>query len=132
VFFKLIYNAINPLILDYASQFDNFLEIERDTGYILLRYEKGNKFKEHIDDAGKIIYKLNGTIDMDSITKRKITLCLALNDNYEGGGLSFFNNTYKPKCKKGEALLFPSFAMFPHQALAVTKGIRYSLVTWIK
>jgi predicted 2-oxoglutarate/Fe(II)-dependent dioxygenase YbiX len=129
---NLIYNAINPIILDYSNQFGDFLKIKRDTGYTLLKYEAGDKFKEHVDDIGEIVYDSNGNITRDSIVKRKITLCVALNDKYEGGGLSFFNNTYKPEWKKGEALLFPSCAMFPHQALPVTNGIRYSLITWIE
>jgi len=33
--------------------------------------------------------------------------------------------------KKSSALIFPSNFMFPHEAKVVTKGTRWSIVTWL-
>ena len=126
-----IFEAIHPYIVDYASQFKTFLSLKRDTGYSILKYEKNEFYREHTDDPSETIYDPQGSLVASSLDKRKITISIALNDNFKGGGLSFFGNTYKPEVKKGEALFFPSWHMFPHQALPVTEGIRYSLITWV-
>ena len=73
----------------------------------------------------------NGVPVASTLTKRKITIIIQLNDDFSGGGLSFFDGTLKMPVKKGSALLFPSIFMFPHQALPVEEGTRYSLITWI-
>ena len=34
------------------------------------------------------------------------------------------------KLEKGDALMFPSNFMYPHEVMPVTKGTRYSIITW--
>jgi predicted 2-oxoglutarate/Fe(II)-dependent dioxygenase YbiX len=53
-----------------------------------------------------------------------------LNDNFEGGEFSFFDEDLRYKIPKGAALMFPSNFMYPHQIMPVTKGVRYSIITW--
>jgi predicted 2-oxoglutarate/Fe(II)-dependent dioxygenase YbiX len=36
----------------------------------------------------------------------------------------------KYNLKKGSVLMFPSNFMYPHEILEVTKGTRYSIITW--
>ena len=52
-----------------------------------------------------------------------------LNDDYKGGELIMFND-YEIKLKEGDVLLFPSSFLYPHLVKPITKGIRYSLVSW--
>ena len=53
----------------------------------------------------------------------------ALNNNYTGGELIFFDN-YQIKLKEGDVLLFPSNFLYPHLVKPVTKGERYSFISW--
>ena len=41
------------------------------------------------------------------------------------------DETYKPEIKQGSAIVFPSNFMFDHEVKKVTKGNRYSVMTWI-
>ena len=59
-----------------------------------------------------------------------LTVLGALNDNYEGGELEFWEDE-QIKLKAGEALIFPSNFLYPHQVLPITKGNRYSFAVWI-
>lgn len=90
--------------------------IEEDSGYELLRYKEGQYYKEHTDS-----FKLR---------PRAISCSFALNDDYEGGEWGFFENKIKIKPKKGSVVMFPSNFMYPHEINTVTKGTRYSIITW--
>ena len=48
--------------------------------------------------------------------------------NYEGG--EFMCREKKNKLIRGDILLFPSNFMYPHEVKEITKGIRYSFVSW--
>ncbi len=69
-------------------------------------------------------------IGMGDASTRKISISILLNEDYEGGNLSFFTDgetDIKPDL--GTAIAFPSY--LPHRVLPVTKGVRWSLVCWI-
>ena len=53
-----------------------------------------------------------------------------LNDDFEGGEFILFDN-YKVDFKKGDLLIFPSIFLFPHRVEPVTKGTRYSYISWL-
>jgi hypothetical protein len=53
----------------------------------------------------------------------------ALNDDYEGGEFIMFKD-HKIEMKKGSVLIFPSCFLYPHRVEKVTKGTRYSFVSW--
>jgi len=53
-----------------------------------------------------------------------------LNDDYNGGEFIMFDN-YEIKFKQGDILIFPSNFMFPHKVEPVTKGTRYSFISWV-
>ena len=65
---------------------------------------------------------------------RKLSASLLVTDpsEYEGGDLEFIdyhgNSVFAPKTK-GSIIVFDS--RVPHRVTPVTKGLRYSLVTWI-
>jgi predicted 2-oxoglutarate/Fe(II)-dependent dioxygenase YbiX len=52
-----------------------------------------------------------------------------LNDDYEGG--EFYLIDEKTDLSKGDIIIFPSNFMYPHKVEPVTKGIRYSYISWI-
>jgi len=58
-----------------------------------------------------------------------LTLLGHLNDDYEGGEFVFFED-YKIELKEGDILVFPSVFMYPHRVDPVTKGTRYTFVSW--
>ena len=85
------------------------------------RYKIGTKMRSHHDHIQSLFDgKLKG-IPIISIVG-------LLNDNYEGG--AFMCREKEIKLIRGDILLFPSNFMYPHEVKEVTKGIRYSFVSW--
>ena len=52
-----------------------------------------------------------------------------LNDDYEGDEFVLIDE--KIDLSKGDIIIFPSNFMYPHKVEPVTKGIRYSYISWI-
>ena len=110
-----VYIAASKCINQYNKKFQN-CNIVQDNGYALLKYEEGGFYTSHIDSSKEF--------------PRAIACSFVLNDNFEGGEFAFFNRELKYKLEKGDALMFPSNFMYPHEIMPVTKGTRYSIVTW--
>jgi hypothetical protein len=108
--------GFGPAELDYKSEHQ--LETIWHDSYSILKYGKGQKFVNHIDDHKDF--------------HRRLSLVYYINDNYEGGEIVFprFNITYKPNAN--ELLLFPSTYVYNHSVLPVLEGTRYSVVSWLK
>lgn len=90
--------------------------VSMDTGYELLRYKEGQYYKKHTDSFKE--------------APRVVSCSFALNNDYEGGEFAFFDRSLTLRIPKGSAILFPSNFMYPHEILPVTKGTRYSIITW--
>lgn len=103
------------IILKYSEEIKH-VHIEGDTGYNVLRYKTGDFYKEHVD------------VTIDEV--RNYTASVVLNDEFEGGDFSFFNRELMYKLTKGDVIVFPSNVVFPHEVIPITKGTRYSIVTW--
>jgi predicted 2-oxoglutarate/Fe(II)-dependent dioxygenase YbiX len=88
----------------------------------LLKYSPGGKYEIHTDCATK--------------SPRHLSVILNLNDNYEGGDLIFTDQKEKEvkrlKLEKGSIVFFPSNFMYPHSIEPITKGTRYSIVSWLQ
>ena len=54
---------------------------------------------------------------------------ISLSDDYEGGEF-VFNTNHKVKLKTGDLLIFPSNFLYAHEVKEITKGNRYSYVSW--
>jgi predicted 2-oxoglutarate/Fe(II)-dependent dioxygenase YbiX len=115
---KALFTGAGNAVNGYLKSFPMFNGVKDDTGYILLRYNVGEFYAEHVDHAFEI--------------PRVLSCSFALNDEYEGGEFAFFNSELKIRINKGSAILFPSNFMYPHQILPVTSGVRYSIVTWFR
>lgn len=112
---KYLYISAANVLKQYAKMFP-YTNIQEDSGYELLRYKEGQFYDEHTDSFKD--------------RPRAVSCSFALNDNYEGGEFAFFNGAEIHKIKKGSCILFPSNFMYPHKIMPVTKGIRYSIITW--
>jgi len=110
-----LFEVLSPLAHEYASQFYG-VTITKDEGYCILRYRVGGLHKLHVDHF--------------SSYSRVFGCSIGLNDEYEGGLLSFWDRQKSYKLGAGDILFFPSNFLFPHEVEEVTAGTRYSLITW--
>ena len=92
----------------------------------------------HSNQTEFLMYDINGKYETHTDTfhqhgseTRKITVLAFLNDDFEGGKFYIQNshNRFYPRQQKGDVIIFPSF--MPHGVEPVTKGVRYSVVTWM-
>ncbi len=58
-----------------------------------------------------------------------LTILGGLNGGYDGRDLIFWQDT-PITLKAGEIMIFPSNFLYPHRVDMVTKGTRYSYVSW--
>jgi hypothetical protein len=92
----------------------------------------------HSNQSEFLMYDINGKYETHTDTfhtrsneTRKLTVLAFLNDDFEGGKF-YIQNSHKrmyPQQTPGTVLVFPSFML--HGVEPVTKGIRYSIVTWM-
>tara|TARA_R100000742_G_C4279162_1_gene103091 strand:+ start:2270 stop:2845 length:576 start_codon:yes stop_codon:yes gene_type:complete len=93
-------------------------------------------FVEGIDDVTVLKYEQTGfyTYHTDHCKKipRTLSMILLLNNDYEGGQLSFRWNEeeHRIDTKANRLIIWPSNFMYPHSVFPVTKGKRYSVVAW--
>lgn len=85
------------------------------TNYV--KYGPGQHFQEHHDHG----YSYNCVVSMVGFP----------NDNYEGGELYFRLQNVQVKARAGDLFIFPSNFMYPHRAMPVTSGVKYSMVTML-
>jgi predicted 2-oxoglutarate/Fe(II)-dependent dioxygenase YbiX len=112
---KYVFASAGLAIKKYNEKFDH-CKIQEDSGYELLRYKEGQFYTQHTDSfKGR---------------PRAVSCSFILNDDYEGGEFAFFDRELKYKLKKGSCIMFPSNFMYPHEIMPVTKGTRYSIITW--
>jgi len=115
---SIIYNAIDYVIKSYTSEFPQVSISQNAGGYFFLKYYSEGYYRQHVDTF---------TIQ----PKRTLSIILLLNDDFEGGDILFFNQTHRVHLQKNQILVFPSCFLFPHEVETITKGIRYSIVTWV-
>ncbi len=78
-------------------------------------------------------YKESGHLPAHSdhgISSRVLSALLYLNDDYEGGEITFPHIGFSQKPKAGSLIFFPSNFVFVHEVNAVTSGTRYALPNW--
>jgi predicted 2-oxoglutarate/Fe(II)-dependent dioxygenase YbiX len=110
-----VFECSKKAIEKYNKKF-NYVHISKDSGYDLLKYEKGGFYIQHVDSFTEI--------------PRTISCSFILNNDFKGGEFSFFDNEIIYSLKKGSAIMFPSNFLYPHSVLPVIDGTRYSIVTW--
>jgi len=101
----------------------------------ITRYKKGGFYEFHRDGLGDHLSAYDSSHnDFLRGHVRKLSMSVVLNNNFEGGEFEFASYS-KKQCEitpipaeAGSIILFPS--SMEHRVAPVTKGIRYSLVTW--
>jgi hypothetical protein len=110
-----IFDGAAKCINEYNIKFPH-CKIVEDYGYELLKYHEGCFYIQHTDSFKDC--------------PRAVSCSFILNDDFQGGEFAFFDRELKYKLEKGDALMFPSNFMYPHEIMPVTKGTRYSIITW--
>ena len=89
-----------------------------DHGAFPVPYEM-DIFVRKYGGAGSLRHHFDSTV---------ITALVGLNDDYDGGELSFWGDELKHKLPSGSILIFPGNFMYSHNILPIKSGHRYALV----
>jgi PKHD-type hydroxylase len=131
-----IYDTIWPYMNEANEQAGWKYDIRAAESMQITRYKKGEFYYFHKDGKGDHL----STYDQPNNEfmhghVRKLSMTILLNEDFGGGEFQFATYNQK-KCeintpefnKTGMIIVFPSD--MEHRVAPVTKGIRYSLVTW--
>ena len=121
IIYSIIYNYIYNFYAHYKIKFPQ-ISTNKLSQIDLLKYKPGGKYEAHTDHCYH--------------TPRTLSVIINLNDNYEGGNLVFLNQNLKTELKriilkKGSIVCFPSNFLYPLKIEPITKGVRYSIVSWL-
>ena len=86
------------------------------------RYKVGTNMKVHHDHIHTIF-------DGERKGVPILSFLALLNDDFEGGDFLMFDGK-KLKLTVGDVIVFPSNFLYPHAVTTITKGTRYSCVSW--
>ena len=111
-----VYDVQLPAVDDYRKDY-NILHLKYWEAFNFIKYGPGQHFKEHHDHG----FSYNCTV----------SLVAYINDDYDGGELYFRLQNLNIKPKAGDLYIFPSNYMYPHQAMPVHSGTKYSIVTML-
>lgn len=111
-----VYDAQFPAVEDYRRDY-NIMDLKYWEALNFIKYGPGQHFQEHHDHG----FSYNCTVSLVSY----------VNDDYEGGELYFRLQDLTIKPKAGDLYIFPSNFMYPHKAMPVTSGTKYSIVTML-
>ena len=95
--------------------------VQKTTDFRLNKYEKGGYMSLHCDN----IHHSHG----QKYGYPQATVLLFLNDDFKGG--DFIVSELQLNIKRGDAIIFPSNFMFPHEVKKVKSGTRWSIVSWL-
>jgi predicted 2-oxoglutarate/Fe(II)-dependent dioxygenase YbiX len=112
-----VFEIIKKCLTNYRNLFES-CSVSQDSGYDLLRYNQHGFYKEHVDSFAGF--------------HREIACSLLLNNDFKGGEFTFFDGKLKYTLNRGDAIMFPSNFMYPHQIMKITEGTRYSIITWFR
>ena len=116
-----VFKKITDIVLNLNSRFFNFDIFGLNEGLQFTNYKApSNKYGKHIDKG------------LDNVI-RKLSLSIQLTNpkEYEGGELFIHNQEQGIKLDYGDVVAFPSNFMFPHSVDKITKGTRWSIVSWL-
>tara|TARA_R100001509_G_C4824657_1_gene201079 strand:- start:412 stop:954 length:543 start_codon:yes stop_codon:yes gene_type:complete len=122
---KIYANFVKEKIFQCVDHYKNRhnIDIEKISQLDILKYEK-NKF-----EAG---YKFHKDFGL-KCSERHLSISICLNNEYMGGEFVFDlpSGHYTVPQNVGDAVVFPSNFMFPHQVNKITQGTRYALIGWV-
>jgi hypothetical protein len=119
-FMKRIWEGLQQYITDFSfdwwNSWQGFSEVRFN------RYRPDTQMKLHCDH-------IHSMFDGERKGIPTLTVLGGLNNDYVGGELVFWQDT-AIQLKEGEIMIFPSCFLYPHRVDLVTKGTRYSYVSW--
>ena len=95
-------------LIDPINTSTETLVISKKDLFYVNQYNKGDKCLPHVDPT-------------------KYTICIALNDDFEGG--DFYVDNQVVKLKTGDGVIFPGHAK--HKLSELSSGSRMSLCVWV-
>lgn len=117
---KHIWDSFKAYLTDLSfSWFDSW------AGFTAVRFNKydvNTLMREHCDH-------IHSAFDGERKGVPTMTALGALNDEYEGGELIFWQDK-QIVIPPGHIAVFPSNFLYPHKVNPVIKGVRYSFVAW--
>lgn len=111
-----VYDVCFPAVEDYRKDY-NIMDLKYWEAMNFVKYGPEQHFQEHHDHG----FSYNCTVSLVAYP----------NDDYEGGELYFRLQDLKIKAQAGDLYIFPSNFMYPHKAMPVTSGTKYSIVTML-
>lgn len=117
-----IWSAINQYVVEdlkfsWYKGWNGFTQVRYN------RYQVNTEMHEHCDHIHTAFDGVRKGVPILSVLG-------CLNSDYEGGDLIMFG-TEKIELKGGSIMVFPSNFLYPHKVTLVTKGTRYSYVSWV-
>ena len=120
-YWNYIKNEITRVYGFYKAKFP-MMDSSKINQIDLLKYNSGGKYNVHTDHYTN--------------SPRHLSIIINLNEEYEGGDLIFTDQkkveVKRIKLGKGSIVFFPSNFMYPHSIEPITKGVRYSIVSWLQ
>ena len=127
-----LYQKIEDLFRNSVREIINpFYQCEVDSSEIpqVLSYGIGGHYKPHID--GESIWMTpRGEKIWKKSTNRDLSIIYYLNNDFEGGDFIFPELKIRVRPEPGMMVCFPSNHHYSHGVEPVTKGKRYSIVSW--
>lgn len=111
-----VYSKALPAVQSYCKLF-NIGELRYWEAMNFVKYGPGQHFMEHHDHG----YSYNCVVSLVGYP----------NDDYEGGEINFRLQNLTVKPRAGDLFVFPSNFMYPHTAMPVKSGTKYSIVTML-
>jgi predicted 2-oxoglutarate/Fe(II)-dependent dioxygenase YbiX len=116
-------NKIKDCVNDYLKNVvPMFFRLQETTTIRFNRYQVGTNMKFHHDH-------IHTLFDGEKKGVPILSILGLLNDDFEGGDFLMFDSK-KVNLSAGDIILFPSNFLYPHAVTTVTKGTRYSFVSW--
>jgi predicted 2-oxoglutarate/Fe(II)-dependent dioxygenase YbiX len=116
-------NKIKDCVNDYLiNVVPNSFELQEVSKIRFNRYQVGTNMKMHHDH-------IHTLFDGEKKGVPILSILGLLNDDFEGGDFLMFD-AKKVQLKAGDIILFPSNFLYPHAVTTITKGTRYSFVSW--
>lgn len=115
--FKLINNLYLSAIKDYSNRFEINENLYFSDDFIISKFSKGQSCE----------LQFSGYTE----TGRTVSAILSINDDYEGGEISFVNFDFSIKPKSGTLIIFPSNYAYAYMENIVTNGTKYNVSTHI-
>lgn len=113
----------NYLINDMPVEFEWFKKYNAYSYVRFNRYDENTSMRPHCDHIHDIFDGEQKGVPILSVVG-------SLNNDYEGGDFIMWGNQ-KIDILAGSIIVFPSNFLYPHCVTKITKGTRYSFVSWV-